>query len=207
MDTDTDTQLPDHGPACRSIAGLLDGIDGIDEKQLAAPTPCPDYTVRELLAHLVGLTVAFRDAGTKALGPTTDTPPTGGLPQLEDGWRAALLTQMDGLVEVWRSPEAWQGFTRAGGVDLPAQVAGLVALNELVVHGWDLARGTGQAYEADPASLEATLAFLEPAAASAEAGEAPEGLFGPPVRQPADAPLLDRVIGLSGRRPDWRPGE
>ncbi|MFC8080105.1 TIGR03086 family metal-binding protein [Streptomyces sp. NPDC057307] len=204
MDTHTDTQLPDHGPACRSLAGLLDAID---EKQLGAPTPCPDYTVRELLAHLVGLTVAFRDAGKKALGPTTDTPPTEGLPRLEDGWRAALPTQLDGLVEVWRSPDAWQGFTRAGGVDLPAQVAGIVALNELVVHGWDLARSTGQAYEIDRASLEATLAFLEPAAASAEAGDAPEGLFGPPVHVPADAPLLDRVVGLSGRRPDWRPGE
>lgn len=206
MDTNTDTgaHLPDHGPACRALAGLLDGVD---EKHLASPTPCPQYTVRELLAHLVGLTAAFRDAGNKALGATTDTSPTDSLPRLEDGWRAALLLQMDGLVTAWRSPEAWQGSTRAGGVELPGEVPGLVALNELVVHGWDLARGTGQAYDIDRASLEATLAFLEPAAASAEAGDAPEGLFGPPVRVAADAPLLDRVIGLSGRRPDWRPGE
>ncbi|MFI6690829.1 TIGR03086 family metal-binding protein [Streptomyces sp. NPDC050433] len=203
MDTTTDSHRPDHGPACRSLAGLLDGID---DKQLAAPTPCPDYTVRELLGHLVGLTVAFRDAATKTLGPTTDTPPTDSVPQLADGWRTVLPAQLDGLAEAWRSPDAWQGFTRAGGVDLPGEVAGIVALNEVVVHGWDLARATGQVYEIDPASLEATLAFLEPAAASAEAGDGPEGLFGPPVRLPADAPLLDRVVGLSGRRPDWQPG-
>lgn len=204
MDTDTDTQNPDHGPVCRGVAAL---IDGVEERHLAGPTPCPEYTVRELLAHLVGLTVAFRDAGKKALGPTTDTPPTGALPQLEDGWRTALPGQLDELAETWRSPDAWQGFTRAGGVDLPAEVAGLVALNELLVHGWDLARSTGQAYEVDTASLEAVLPFLEPAAASADSGEGPEGLFGPPVPVPADAPLLDRVIALSGRRPDWRPGE
>ncbi|WP_329379522.1 TIGR03086 family metal-binding protein [Streptomyces sp. NBC_01716] len=203
MDTPTDTRFPDHGPACRSIAGLLNGID---EKHLASPTPCPEYSVRELLAHLVGLTLAFRDAGKKELGVTTDSSPSKALPQLPDGWRGALLTQLDGLVEVWRSPGAWQGFTRAGGVDLPGEVAGIVALNELVVHGWDLARSTGQAYEVDRASLEATLSFLEPAAASAESGDGPEGLFGPPVRLPDGAPLLDRVIGLSGRRPDWRPG-
>ncbi|MFD3521179.1 TIGR03086 family metal-binding protein [Streptomyces sp. NPDC058653] len=202
-DTNTDERFPDHGPVCRGIAGLLDGVD---EKHFTGPTPCPEYTVRELLAHLVGLTLAFRDAGKKNLGVTTDTSPAGELPQLEDGWREALLSQMDGLVETWRSPDAWQGFTRAGGVDLPGEVAGLVALNELVVHGWDLARSTGQPYEVDRASLEATLAFLAPAAASAEAGEAPEGLFGPPVPVPDDAPLLDRVIGLSGRRPDWQPG-
>lgn len=204
MDTDTDTQSPDHGPVCLGVAGL---IDGVEETHLAGPTPCPDYTVRELLAHLVGLTVAFRDAGKKALGPTTDTAPTGALPQLEDGWRTALPGQLDELAETWRSPDAWQGFTRAGGVDLPAEVAGLVALNELLVHGWDLARSTGQTYEVDAASLEAVLPFLEPAAASADSGEGPEGLFGRPVPVPADAPLLDRVIALSGRRPDWRPGE
>ncbi len=37
--------------------------------------------------------------------------------------------------------------TKAGGVDLPGEVAGLVALDELVVHGWDVARATGQAYD------------------------------------------------------------
>lgn len=204
MDAHTDTSFPDHGPVCRSVAGLLDGVD---DKHLAAPTPCPDYTVRELLGHLAGLTLAFRDAGKKELGATTDTAPTDSLPQLDDAWRTVLPQQLDGLAAAWRSPDAWQGFTRAGGVDLPGEVAGIVALNELVVHGWDLARSTGQVYEVDRASLEATLSFLEPVAASAEAGEAPEGLFGPPVAVPADAPLLDRVIGLSGRRPDWQPGE
>ncbi|WP_330172832.1 TIGR03086 family metal-binding protein [Streptomyces sp. NBC_01498] len=204
METSTDTRFPDHAPACAALARLLDGVE---DRHLAGPTPCPDYTVRDLLAHLTGLTLAFRDAGRKALGPTTDTPPTNDLPTLEDDWRTVLPERLNGLVEAWRAADAWEGFTRAGGVDLPGEVAGIVALNEVLVHGWDLARSTGQAYEIDSASLEATFSFLEPAAASAEAGDGPEGLFGPPVRLPADAPLLDRVIGLSGRRPDWRPGE
>ncbi|MEV7235992.1 TIGR03086 family metal-binding protein [Streptomyces sp. NPDC051020] len=188
----------DLGPAARQVAALLDGIE---EKQLTDPTPCPDYAVRELLAHLVGLSRAFRDAARKDLGPTTDSSPAAALPVLGDDWREALPPLLDELVTAWRDPSARQGMTRAGGVDLPGEVAAMVALNELVVHGWDLARSTGQAYEADEASLRVSLAMLTPR------DDTPRpDVFGPPVPVPADAPLVDRAIAMSGRRPDWQPG-
>ena len=194
----------DLGPACREVAGLLGGItDG----QLAGPTPCPDYAVREMLGHLVGLTAAFRDAARKELGPMTDTAPNTVLPVLDTDWREVLPRQLDELAAAWRSPAAWEGFTRAGGVDLPGAVAGIVALNEVQLHGWDLARSTGQAYAPDEASLRASYAMLAPMAEPGDPEQAQESPFGPPVRTPRDAPLLDRVVGLSGRRPDWRPGE
>lgn len=41
---------------------------------------------------------------------------------------------------------------------------------------------------------------------SPEDGSDGDRLFGPPVPVPGDASLLDRVIALSGRRPDWQPG-
>jgi hypothetical protein len=53
--------------------------------------------------------------------------------------------------------------TRAGGVDLPGDVAGQVAVNELVIHGWDVARASGQAYEVDDASLEVANQFYSAA--------------------------------------------
>ncbi|GAA3477586.1 TIGR03086 family metal-binding protein [Streptomyces yanii] len=188
----------DLGPAARQIAALLDGIE---EKQLTDPTPCPDYAVRELLAHLVGLSTAFRDAARKDLGPTTDSSPAAALPVLGDDWREALPPLLDELVTAWRDPAARQGMTRAGGVDLPGEVAATVALNELVVHGWDLARSTGQAYEADEASLRVSLAMLTPR------DDIPRpDIFGPPVPVPSDAPLVDRAIAMSGRHPDWQPG-
>lgn len=92
--------------------------------------------------------------------------------------------------------------TRAGGVDLPGEVAHMVALNELVIHGWDLARSTGQKYEADEANLRVSLAMLTPS----DDNPLPERPFGPPVPVPADAPLIDRAVAMSGRRPDWQPG-
>lgn len=71
-----------------------------------------------------------------------------------------------------------------------------------MLHGWDIAQASGQAFDCDPRSLEAVHGFVAP---FAEAGQeaAREGLFGPVVEVPADAPLLDRVIALSGRDPAW----
>ncbi|MET7855820.1 TIGR03086 family metal-binding protein [Streptomyces sp. NPDC005318] len=200
MDTEnTTTPTLDLEPAARQVAELLPGIE---DRCLNGPTPCPDYEVRDLLAHLVGLTTAFRDAARKAFGPTTDTSPDAARPVLPDGWRDTLPPLLDELVAAWRDPAARQGMTRAGGVDLPGEVAHMVALNELVIHGWDLARSTGQKYEADEANLRVSLAMLTPS----DDNPLPERPFGPPVPVPADAPLVDRAVAMSGRRPDWQPG-
>ncbi|MET9663056.1 TIGR03086 family metal-binding protein [Streptomyces sp. NPDC006510] len=201
MDTHTETTPTiDLAPAARQVAALLDGID---EQQLDDPTPCPDYAVRELLAHVVELSTAFRDAARKDFGPTTDTPPGTKRPVLGDGWREALPPLLDELVTAWRDPAARQGMTRAGNVDLPGEVALMVALDELVIHGWDLARSTGQKFEGDEASLRIALDMLTPGDGKPRA----DSIFGPPVPVPADAPLVDRAIAMSGRRPDWKPGD
>ncbi|MGW0792908.1 TIGR03086 family metal-binding protein [Streptomyces sp. NPDC002911] len=188
-------------PVARQIQEL---IGSIDDRQLTGPTPCPGYSVRELLGHLLGLTMAFRDAAHKKLGPTTGTSPGPALPVLPADWRSALPPLLDELVAAWRSPAALEGMTQAGGVDLPGQVAGAVARNELLVHGWDLARSTGQEFRADEASLRMSEAMLAP---GDDDRSGPDAIFGPPVTVPADAPLVDRVIALSGRRPDWQPGD
>ncbi|MBT2395134.1 TIGR03086 family metal-binding protein [Streptomyces sp. ISL-100] len=188
----------DFEPAARQLARLLDGVT---DDQLAAPTPCEKYAVHHLPAHLVGLTAAFRDAAKKELGPTTDTDPGSALPVLEDDWRTRLPKQLDELIVAWRSPDAWQGMTRAGGVTLPGAVAGQVALNEIVVHGWDLARATGQPYAPDAASLRSSYELLEPT----DDSPGDDGIFGTPVDAPEDAPLLDRVVGRAGRSPSWTP--
>ncbi|MHC0432665.1 TIGR03086 family metal-binding protein [Streptomyces sp. O3] len=187
----------DFAPQTRLFAQLAEHVR---DDQLAGPTPCETMAVRHLLGHIVGLTAAFRDAGRKDLGPTTDTDPaTAPRPDVDADWRDVLPRQLAELAEAWRDPKAWEGDTRAGGVDLPAPVAGQVAMNELVVHGWDLARATGQDYAPDPAGLQVAYDLL----AASPDGPEREGLFGPIVAVPDDAPLLDRVVGLSGRRLDW----
>jgi uncharacterized protein (TIGR03086 family) len=182
----------------RGLAGLLDGVR---EEAFGAATPCPEYAVRDLLGHLLGLTMAFTAAARKDLGPRTATAP-GSVPPppLTGDWRGRLRRQLDELVAAWRDPAAWEGETQAGGVALPGAVAGLVALNEVLLHGWDLARATGQPYLCDDASARASIELLsQETSDEARAGTG----FGPVVEVPEDAPLLDRAVGLSGRRPDW----
>jgi uncharacterized protein (TIGR03086 family) len=189
----------DLGPQALIVARLASGVT---EAQLDGSTPCPGFAVHNMLGHLAGLAVAFRDAGRKDLGVTTDTSPNDVVPDIGPRWREELPKALDELAEAWRDPAAWTGETRAGGVSLPGAVAGAVAADELVVHGWDLARATGQEYEPDAGALRASYEFLVAAAEDPSRGG---GIFGPVVPVPDDAPLLDRAIGFSGRDPGWKP--
>ncbi|MBC9726911.1 TIGR03086 family metal-binding protein [Streptomyces sp. TRM68367] len=197
--TDTTRPTVDLGPQTRIVARLAAGVT---DEQLGGVTPCPEYAVHHVLGHLLGLAVAFRDAGRKELGATTDTSPDSALPDLGPGWREELPKVLDELADAWRDPKAWTGMTRAGGVDLPGDVAGAVAADELVIHGWDLARATGQEYTPDPAALQASYGLLS---AAAEEAERDAGMFGAVVPVPPGAPLLERAVGLSGRDPGWTP--
>ena len=182
-------------PACQRTADVLANVN---DEQLAAPTPCPDYRLSDLLHHVGGLAMAFTAAARKDFGEWTDNPAQGG--QLDDDWRTSYPARLTELARAWQVPEAWQGMTRAGGVDLPGEVAGSVALTEVVIHGWDVARASGQSYDVDPETTESLLAHVSQIAAEGPV----EGLFGAAVPVPDDAPPLDRAIGMSGRDPNWR---
>jgi uncharacterized protein (TIGR03086 family) len=182
--------------AADRVTGLLPGIP---DDRLDSPTPCAGTTVGGLLSHLLGLSAAFRAGAEKA--PDVGPQPTSGPPPLEPDWRTALPARLDALVAAWREPAAQAGTTSVGGVEMPAAVAAVVAVDELVLHGWDLARATGQPFEADPASIDACLEFV---AATARPEGVP-GLFGPPVPVPEEAPALHQLLGLSGRDPVWSP--
>ena len=107
---------------------------------------------------------------------------------------------LDDLVAAWRAPAAWEGMAEAGQIEMPAQVMAAVALDELVVHGWDLAVATGQEYRADE---ESALRALEFAASVGDDPGSRAGLYGPAVPVPADAPVFERLLGATGRDPAW----
>ena len=180
--------------AAQRIAHL---VEGVPDELLAGPTPCERYTVGDLLDHIGGFALAFKGGATKQ---PLEGNPAGDASGLTDNWRARIPRDLTALAEAWHDPAAWTGMTRVGGVDLPGEMAGVVALDELVIHGWDLARATRQPAGFDGAELDAVYAMVKQFRANRV-----EGLFGPPVLVAEDAPLLDRIVGLAGRDPGWVP--
>jgi uncharacterized protein (TIGR03086 family) len=197
--TDAGTALP---PDLAPTAGLVaQVVRAVTAEDLQRPTPCPGTSVAAMLDHLSGLSLAFAAAGRHEPVPGGDRPPVPDASRLDPAFRDTVPEQLRALGDAWRDPAAWTGATMVGGVELPREVAGLVALDEMVVHGWDLAVAIGQPYEPDDAAVEGALAFVRPTVTQSPEGT--PGLFGPPVAVAADASPLDRLLGLTGRDPDW----
>ena len=83
---------------------------------------------------------------------------------------------------------------------MPAPAIAAVALNEVLVHGWDVAVATGQEYRPDPAAAEACLQLAVEFGANPEARNS---IYGPVVPVPDDAWVFDRLLGQTGRDPGW----
>lgn len=186
----------DLGPATTTLRGL---VTSVSDAQLADPTPCTDYTVGDLLDHIGGLALAFTVAARKEQGPGGDQPASGDGSRLEPGWRERIDRGLADLADAWRAPSAYEGETSAGGVVMPGPIAASVALNEVVVHGWDLATATGRPFAVSDADVAACMAFAEPF--SAPGTEEMRGTaFGPVVPVADDAAPLDRLLGMMGRK-------
>ena len=194
--------IVDLGPAAQRLAGL---VARVGDDELGKPTPCPAYTLGDLIDHVGGLALAFTAAANKDSGGYVDQTPSGNASRLDEEWRVRIPRDLATLAGAWREPGAWAGTTRIAGSDSPAEVVGLVAADELVVHGWDVARATGQPYACEPELLAAAESFLA-MFASPDAPAGPAVPFGPSRPVPAGAPELDRVVALAGRDPGWSPG-
>jgi uncharacterized protein (TIGR03086 family) len=160
-------------------------VNAIEPDQFDAPTPCREWTVRQLLDHLEEWAPALAAAGRQlAVSPGPD----------------GLEARYDDLIAAWSEPSAWQGTTRLGGPrELPAAMIGGMVLGEVVIHGWDLAVATGQAVGWDEGLLDFVHREI---VATAEFGRG-MGVYGPPVPVPETAPPLARALGLTGRDPAW----
>jgi uncharacterized protein (TIGR03086 family) len=195
----TSPVMIDLEPAARRVAEL---IRNVRPDQLDWPTPCPAYNLGALIDHVGGLSLAFTDAAEKDPAGASAQGGSGDAARLGDDWQSRIPGELEVLAAAWKDPAAWDGMTAAGGIEMPGEVAGMVALDEVVIHGWDIAQSLDEPYECDAATLEAVhdfvASFSPPDARSEE-----DGLFGPAVPVPDDAPLLDRIVGMTGRDPHW----
>lgn len=180
------------------LADLAPVVDGIAPDQLHQPTPCADLDVEQLRDHVLGWLTTFA-AGF--------ADPDGQAPRADiEGYRAPS----DAASTVRAAAEQLDHALRAGAAERPLRLGesampGDLALDmilwEYQVHGWDLAVATNQSWAPPAGAAEQSLAFAPGMLTEDYQGEGKS--FGPPVAVPADAPALDRLIGLSGRDPIW----
>ena len=175
------------------VSGLATAVPA---ERMTGPTPCGDFDVRTLLAHLV---TTVRRPTAAAAGTDPLAPPLVADDVLDDPATAYVAESAD-VRETFSGDEGdavLDRIVRMPFGEVPVRAALWVMLNETLVHGWDLAVATGQDPEADPrlatAALEAIRSFLP---AEPRGGEVP---FGPVVEPAPDAGPTERLVNWSGR--------
>jgi uncharacterized protein (TIGR03086 family) len=178
------------GAAARTVANVR-------AAQLGDPTPCTEWDVRTLLNHLI-LWTSY-SAECRARGESVSEELMAKDFAAEPGFAAAYRAQLDRALDAWADPAAWERDLNVMGSATPAADVAALLLAEMVLHGWDLAVATGQSYAVGDKAAAAALTAVE---ANAELFRQYKG-FAEPVSVPAAAPVLDRVLALSGRDPHW----
>lgn len=185
----------DARPAYRAAqAWVTTLLDGVGDDQYELPTPCDDWTVRRLCAHLVGTVERARGVGadgtfetTSADGPALD----------DDEWTTAFDDATARQWEAWSDDAVLERIVRVPWGEVTGNAALLGYVRELLIHGWDLAVATGQPSEADSAIAEAVLASAYDFLPAGVRGAA-EIPFDEPVDPAAGAGPTERLANWFG---------
>lgn len=179
----------------KSITEVAAVVRGVKNDQLSAPTPCAEWDVRALTNHLLQVTSALHLAGRRQ--PVPDELWSRDL--MDEGWADRFDDEGRAATDGWARPNAWEGMVGMGGADMPAPMIATMFASDLAIHGWDLARATGQDYHCADDVAEATCRFLTD---MAEQGRQ-MGIYATPVTVPDNAAAFTQALALSGRDPQW----
>ncbi|MCO1659728.1 TIGR03086 family metal-binding protein [Pseudonocardia humida] len=156
--------------------------------QLHAPTPCTEWSVQQLVDHMVGSTDYLLGA---LLGGEPDPRSGAGV----EDYRAGVVRVLD---ELDRPGALERTCMSPLGFEWTIEQATAGTFMDNLVHTWDLATATGQDPGSDGELVEACVAMFLPD--MPERGRA-AGIVGPEVAVPAGASAQDRLLGAMGRRP------
>jgi uncharacterized protein (TIGR03086 family) len=179
-------------------------IRAVAPDQWSNPSPCKDWDARGVLRHVIDMHgVMLRPFGRGlSAAPSVDVDPL-----------AAFLAARADIEAVLDDLEAASARVEspAGGMTVAEHIDQVVS-DDMVLHGWDLARATGQDETIDPAEVEHAWTAMNAIPPDLLAKMRTPGafgpgveVFGPEVSVPDDAPLQDRLLGMIGRDPR-RPG-
>jgi uncharacterized protein (TIGR03086 family) len=178
--------------AARVVAGAAKAAN---TETLDQTTPCTDWDLRTLLNHMI-LWTSY-SAERRAYGESVAEELMSKDFTAEPGYAQAYQGQIAKAVDAWSKPEAWAGDRNVMGSATPAADIAAMLIAEMVLHGWDIAKATGQDYRCDDAVAQAVLETVQ---AQGELFRQYQG-FAAIVPVPDDATAFDRALALSGRNP------
>lgn len=163
----------------------------------SAPTPCSDWTVRDLISHVVsedrwtarliaGATID--EVGDDLSGDLVGADPAG----------AALAAAAAADLAV-SEPGALDRVVHVSAGDTPVREYLRQLMAEHLVHGWDLAVAIRADPRLDPDAVRAASRWFADRQGLYQQG----GLIRSQVEVPADATEQDRLIAAFGRDPAW----
>jgi uncharacterized protein (TIGR03086 family) len=173
-------------------------ISRVRPDQADQPTPCRSFDVRALVNHVVldvGMFTATAD-GVKGEQQTADV--------IGEDWTGSFRAVTDRLRAAWqRRGVTGRTLTLPLG-EVPAEWSVGQQVTDLVVHGWDIAKATGQSTDLDAQLAQVSLDWAEQNFQPEFRGDEASGrVFGPEVSVPKEAPPYERLAGFFGRDPDW----
>jgi uncharacterized protein (TIGR03086 family) len=175
----------------RALVATEAVVAGIRADQWSAPTPCTRLDVREVLNHLVTGNLLF------AAIVRGEPRPTRGEDHLGDDPLAAFRLAAERLRDGFAAPGALESVYEAPFGTGPGTVLVHVRIVEVLTHGWDLARATGQPADFPDDVAERALAGARRQLAARPHG--PDAPFAAEVPVAQDAPAVDRLAGFLGR--------
>lgn len=175
-------------------------VAGVRDDQWSNQSPCEVWTARDVVDHIVAMHGYMLRPVNRALRPA---------PSVRDDPLAAFRAARADVEAVLDDPELAEVEcdTPGGRMTVKQQIDQVVS-DDLVLHGWDLARATGQDETMDPEDVARLWAITAAIPAELMEKYRTPGAFGPgvevygpQVQVPEDAPLQDRLLGLIGRHP------
>ena len=171
----------------RYVAGIRDG-------QWDAPTPCSEWNVRQLLNHVVYGTVwieeIFNGKTIAEVGDRFDGDLLGSDP----------LSAYDAAVRSAKvsvgAPGAMEAICHLRRGDVSGSAYATSMFTDVFIHGWDVAKATGQDTALDADLVAACYAIMEPTRERRRASTA----FSPETEVPEDANLQTKLLSLAGRQ-------
>ncbi len=179
----------------RAVSNVFaERLDPVTRDQWDLPTPCTEWSVRQLVAHATGgnrFGVALlHGASAEEAQAAARTVP------FADDVRAEVRRTAEEQLAAFAEPGALDRVCHHPVGDMPGgRLLGL-RFGDLLVHAWDLATAVGGRQDLDGTLVERALEVYEPRAGQL----AQTGLFAPgPTRDPADLTPQERLLDLVGR--------